>query len=90
MKRILVNTSNHYVFCGLVPDDQNLSATTMRISDARCAIRWGVTDGIAELATTGPTNKSKLGAMQDLEAIHNIIAVWVCSDIAAEAWQCHG
>jgi len=47
---------------GVVPDDQDMNARTMALTDARCAIRWGTTEGVAQLAATGPTKESRIGA----------------------------
>ena len=84
MKPILITTLHRGVFAGLVPDDQDLSAKTMRLENARCAIYWGTTKGVAELADTGPTDSSRIGAPATIEAIHDITAVWA---ISAEAWK---
>lgn len=84
MKAILVTTKHRGVFAGLVPDDQDMDARTMRMEEARMAIYWGTTRGIAELADTGPTDKSRIGAPATLEALHDITAVW---EIKPEAWE---
>ena len=68
MKAILVTTRHRGVFFGFVPDDQDLAATTMALTGARCAIRWATTTGVAELASIGPNANSKVGATADLPA----------------------
>lgn len=87
MKPILVTTKHRGVFAGLVPDDQDINASSMPLKSARCAIRWATTKGIAELASDGPNSKSKIGAPADLEALHDITAVWAISDAAWKKWQ---
>lgn len=87
MKAILVTTEHRGVFFGNVEDDQDLSAKTLALKGARCAIYWGTTRGVAQLAETGPTEKSKIGAVADIEALHDITAVWACTGAAAEAWD---
>lgn len=86
MKSVLITTQHRGVFFGQVPDDQDLAARTMALKGARCAIYWGTTKGVAELAETGPTSKSRIGAPCDLEAIHDITAVWAVTEEAAKKW----
>lgn len=89
MKSILVTTQHRGVFYGEVPDDQDMTATTMALKEARCAIRWATEDGVAELASEGPNKNSKVGATADLEALHDITAVWAVTDKAREQWKKH-
>ena len=84
MKPILVTTEHRGVFAGLVLDNQDLDARTMRLEDARCAIYWGTTKGVVQLAHTGPTGTSRIGSPATLEALHDITAVWA---ITPEAWE---
>ena len=86
MKAILVTTEHRGVFAGLVPEAQDLNARTMRLEDARMAIYWGTTKGVAELAHTGPTAKSRIGAPATIEALHDIQAVWSITEEAWERW----
>lgn len=86
MKPILISTAHRGVFFGFVPDDQDVTARTMALKQARCAIYWGTTKGLAELAESGPTAKSRIGAPADLEAVHDITAVWAVTDKACEKW----
>ena len=86
MKSILVTTAHRGVFYGEVPDEQDLTQTTMALKNARCAIYWNTKTGVAELAELGPNSKSKIGAKADIEALHDITAVWSISDKAKEAW----
>lgn len=87
MKAVLVTTQHRGVFYGLVPDDQDMNARTMALTGARCAIRWGTTDGVAQLAATGPTTESKVGAKADLPALHDITAVWAVTAQAQGEWE---
>ena len=84
MKAVMVTTSHRGVYAGLVPDDQDMTARTMRLEEARCAIYWATTKGVAELAETGPNKNSRIGAPATIEALHDITAVWA---ITPEAWQ---
>lgn len=86
MKSILVTTQHRGVYYGEVPDDQDMNARTMALKNARCAIYWNTTTGVAELAEIGPNSGSKIGAKADIEALHDITAVWSVTDKAKEAW----
>lgn len=85
-KAVLITTEHRGVFFGYVPARQDMNARTMALKGARCAIYWGTTKGVAQLAHTGPTTKSRIGAPADLEAIHDIIAVWAVTPEAEQAW----
>lgn len=86
MKAIMVATQHRGIFYGEVPEDCDLTQKTMRLENARCAIRFGTTKGVAELADTGPTSNSKIGSPATLEALHDITAVWSVSDEAKAKW----
>ena len=83
MKAILITTKHRGVFAGLVDDDQDMNARTMALKDARMAIRWRTSKGIAELAEKGPNEESLIGAKADIAALHDITAIW---KISPEAW----
>lgn len=86
MKAILVTTLHKGVFFGLVPDDQDMAARTMALKSARMAIYWATTRGVAELAEVGPNADSRIGAPADIEALHDITAVWAVTDEARSKW----
>ena len=86
MKAILVTTKHRGVFFGMVEDSQDMLATTMPLKQARCAIKWATKKGVAELAETGPNSESRIGAAADLEALHDITAVWAVTDEAKSKW----
>ena len=87
MKNILVTTKHRGVFAGQVPDDQDLTSSTMALTSARMAIYWGTTKGLMELCDTGPTSKSKISAPADIPVLHDITAVFSISDQAWGKWQ---
>jgi hypothetical protein len=86
MKPILVTTKHRGVFGGLVPNDQDLAATTMALKEARMAIRWGTTKGLTELCHTGPTSSSKISAPADIPVLHDITAIFEITDEAWKKW----
>ena len=87
MKAILVTTKHRGVFFGYVDQGTNLADRTIGLINARMAIRWGTTLGIAQLAATGPTDKSKIGARADIPVLHDVTAMWAVTDKAREAWE---
>jgi hypothetical protein len=87
MMPILVTTEYRGVFYGLVPEDCDLSQRTLSLMGARCAIRFGTTRGVVQLAETGPTNKSKIGARADMLAVHGITGVWRVTPDAQKVWE---
>lgn len=87
MKAILVTTQHRGVFFGYVADDQDMAARTMRLDNARCAISWATKNGVAELAEIGPNRNSKIGSRANIAALHEITAVWECTEEAVKAWE---
>lgn len=86
MKPVLVTTAHRGVFAGLVPEDQDMTAKTMSLTEARMAIYWGTTKGVMELAETGPTSKSRISAKADIPAVNDITAVFTITKEAWDAW----
>lgn len=87
MKQVLVTTQHRGVFAGEIEDDQDITARTMPLKNARMAIYWGTTRGLMELCETGPTSTSKISAPADIPALHDITAVFAITPEAWEKWQ---
>ena len=85
--KALITTQHRGVFAGEIDDDQDLSAKAMPVRNARMAIRFGTTAGIAQLAATGPTSDSRIGAAADIPMLHDITAVFAITDDAWAKWQ---
>lgn len=85
--KVLVTTQHRGVFAGLVPADQDLTAKTMGLKNARMAIYWGTTRGLMELCDTGPTSSSKISAPADIPVLHDITSVMLITDKAWKKWQ---
>jgi len=83
---ILVTTQHRGVFFGYVPKSQDLTKRTMALLDARMAIYWGTEKGVMQLAATGPTSKSQIGARADIPVLHDITGVFAVSPEAVEKW----
>ena len=84
---VLVTTKHRGVFAGLIPQGQDLHATSMPLNAARMAIRWGTTKGLMELCHTGPTGASKISAPADISMLHDITAVMGITNEAWAKWQ---
>ena len=81
---VLITTVHRGVFGGLINAATDVTQPTItNITEARMAIRWGTTDGVMQLAHTGPTSNSKISAPATISALSGITAVF---DITEEAW----
>jgi hypothetical protein len=80
---VLVTTQHRGVFAGLVPADHDMSLRSFPLRAAKMAIYWGTTRGVMELAESGPTKDSRIGAPADIAMLHDVTAVFA---ITAEAW----
>ena len=87
MKAVLVTTQHRGVFFGYVEADADLTARTLSLKRARMAIRFGTTRGVAELADSGPTDRSKIGSRADVPALQDVTCVWAVTDEARDAWE---
>ncbi len=85
--KALITTKHRGVFAGEIAEDQDLSFTSMRLNNARMAIYFGTTAGVMELAKTGPTSKSRIGAAADIAMLHDITGVFAITDEAWIKWQ---
>ena len=83
MKPVLITTQHRGVFVGQIPDDQDITARSMPLLNARMVIYWGTTRGLPELCETGPTVESRISARADIPALHDITAVFA---VSAAAW----
>ena len=88
MKTCLITTQHRGVFFGRLADDADITARTLtNICDARMAIYWGTTKGVMELANSGPTSKSRIGAPAKIDVLHDVTAVFEVSPEAEEKWM---
>lgn len=85
--KVLVTTQHRGVFAGEIDDDQDLSARSMPLKNARMAIRFGTTKGVLELAQTGPGKNSRIGAPADVPMLHDITGIFAITEEAWTKWQ---
>jgi len=86
MKAVIITTEHRGVFFGYVEDDTDLTQTTLGLKDARMAIRWQTTKGIAELAKEGPNEDSIIGDQADWPVIHKVTGVMMVTPEAEKKW----
>ena len=85
-KFVVVTTQWRGVFAGeLIFQDE--PAGKIVLKNARCAIKWGTTEGFFELASKGPNSKSKLGAIALEITLYGVTSVLVCTSEAEAAWS---
>lgn len=80
---VIVCTEYRGVFFGYAEDTKG---DVINLKRARCAIYWGTTKGFMELAQTGPTENSRIGAPADIE-LRKVTAVVEVSPKAEAAWS---
>lgn len=88
-RAVIITTKHRGVFFGYpTPKDYSLKkhGNTVKLKSARCAIHWGTSHGFLQLASTGPTSSSKIGAPADIELI-DITSVTEVSAAAEKAWK---
>ena len=83
---VLVTTQYRGVYFGRLAAHD---ATTREcvLEDARMAIRWGTADGVDQLAATGPTANSKLGAVAPKVWLPGLTSLVDCTEAAVAAWS---
>mgnify|MGYP000738900063 CR=1 FL=1 len=87
MKAVIITTEYRGVFFGYVEDDTDLTKTTLGLKNARMAIRWQTTKGIAELAKEGPNGDSIIGDVADWPVIHKVTGVIFVTQKAEIKWM---
>ena len=87
MKSVLITTQHRGVFYGEVNGETDLKETVLTdIKNARMAIYFGTTKGVMELADTGPTSSSRIGAAADIDVLHDVTGVFSVTDKAKKKW----
>jgi hypothetical protein len=83
-RAVLVTTKHRGVFFGWA---EETTGEQIVLHDARMAIRFGCTKGILQLAHTGPTSESKIGAPAPRIELRDITSVSDVSETAVAAWN---
>lgn len=87
MKQVLITTAHRGVFAGEIADDQDISAKSMPLQNAKMAIYWGTTRGVMELANIGPNGKSKISLPVNIPMLNDITAIFEITPSAWAKWQ---
>lgn len=88
MKNILVTTEHRGVWFCQVPQDKDLTPTTLTdLKNARMAIYWNTKNGFHELCEIGPNRGSRISSIADIEVLHKITGVFSVTDEAAKNWM---
>ena len=83
-KKVIITTSFRGVYYGRLV---SLRGDTCMLGDARMCIYWGTTNGVDELAATGPTTTSKLGAQVPLVRLYGLTSIALVTGDAEAAWD---
>lgn len=86
MKPVLITTIHRGVFAGLISEDQDMSAKSMPLKDAKMAIYWGTKRGVMELAHSGPNANSKISLPANIPMLNDITAIFEITDAAWKKW----
>jgi len=87
MKGYLITTEHRGVFFGFLSPDADLTNKTLTdIKDARMAIYWRNGKGVMGLADDGPEGECKIGSPANIAALHDVTAVFECTERAVKAW----
>lgn len=81
---VIVTTEHRFVAFGYADET---SGDVITLISARCAIRFGTTGGLLQLAGTGPTSQSKIGARAPKIELRKVTSVLEVSDEARDAWE---
>ena len=82
-KPVIICTEYRGVFFGFAAGDT--TGDTIDLEVCRMAIRWGTTEGVQQLASTGPTNDSMIGAACPAQ-LRKVTAVFSVSEEAVAKW----
>lgn len=85
-KMVVITTERRGVFVGKLSSYDEKSRVA-ELTDARMVIYWGTTRGLFELASTGPTSKSKISAPVQRIRLELCECVIDVSSDAEAAWS---
>lgn len=83
MKSVIVTTEHRGVFFGKI-GEASPSQTEATLEEAVMVIRFGTTEGLSQLAATGPTKNTKLSAPVPKWHLRKITSIIECSSAAVD------
>ncbi len=84
---VVVTTDRKGVFFGYLPENTDLTQTTLRLERVRMCVYWRGIRGVMGLAKIGPTDECRVGPPAPAMTIHQINGVMEISDEARAAWE---
>ena len=84
---VLVTTEHRGVFAGLADTGHDRHSATITLNECRMAIAFGTTKGVLQLADSGPTKNSRIGAPAQNVALRGVTMVTDINPDAWEAWE---
>jgi len=84
-RQVIITTEYRGVYHGTLRS-HNKSGRECVLDNANMAIYWGTTEGVDQLANTGPTEKSKIAAMAPDVWLCGLTSVVTCTDDANKKW----
>jgi len=82
-RQVIVTTEYRGVYYGRLVEQDGRECI---LEAAHMAIYWGTTQGVDQLAATGPTDQSKIGARAPRVWICGLTSVVDCTPEAVTAW----
>jgi hypothetical protein len=85
-RAVIITTKYRGVYFGYL-ESHNEERESCVLTNARMAIYWGTTKGVDQLAASGPTSTSKLGALAPKVWLPGLTSVSDCTEAAIAAWE---
>lgn len=85
-RHVIVTTQYRGVYFGRLERHDTVERSCI-LTNARMAIRWRTTQGVDQLAATGPTDATKYGAVAPRIWIPGLTSLVDCTPEAVEAWE---
>lgn len=84
MRQVIITTEYRGVYYGTLAEH---TERVCILENARMVIRWGTTEGVDQLAATGPTANSQIGAVATRVWLCGLTSVVDCTEAAIAAWE---
>lgn len=86
MQWAIITAGKSAVFAARIAADSQPGGN-LNLHQARMVIQWGTTEGIGQLARTGPTQDSRLGSTVARVTVSGTVAIFWCDPEASAAWE---